>query len=136
MHCRDHALQLQRAEKDIGAPVTLIGQATPRHAAHFRRRLGLELPVLADEKRESYRAAGAKIATADELLGPASVLKGVRAVARSGQVQGRTIGHAAQLGGVLIVAADGSVPWSHLSENAGDNAGPAEIAAAIRSVAG
>jgi hypothetical protein len=134
VHCRDHALQLQRATKEIGAPLTLIGQATPRHAQHFRRKLGLDLPVLADERRASYRAAGAKVGTVDELVGPASVLKGIRAVARTGQLQGRTIGHPGQLGGTLVVAPDGAVVWSHLSANAGDNATPQEIAAAIRSL--
>ena len=44
-----------------GVRLTLIGQATPRHAAHFRRRLRIALPIFADATRESYMAAGAKI---------------------------------------------------------------------------
>ena len=110
----------------------LIGQATPRHAAHFRRRLGIDLPVLADETRASYKAAGAKVATLDELLGPKVVAKGFASALRSRQPQGRTIGHPAQLGGAMIVRQDGSVAWSHMSEDASDNATPEEIVAAIR----
>jgi peroxiredoxin len=56
VHCRDHAVQLHRARSDFeaaGVPLVLIGQATPRHAAHFRRRQEIDLPVLADENRES-----------------------------------------------------------------------------------
>ena len=34
----------------------LIGQATPRHAAHYRRRWAPELEILADGERESYKA--------------------------------------------------------------------------------
>jgi peroxiredoxin len=136
VHCRDHAVQLHRARSEFeaaGVRLVLIGQATPRHAAHFRRRLGLDLPVLADEKRESYRAAGAKVATAGELLGPAPVARGVMKAVRSrGKIhQGRVIGNAAQLGGAMVITPDGRVPWSHMSEDASDNASPAEILAAV-----
>ena len=57
-------MQLHRARaqfEQAGASLVLIGQATPRQAAHFRRRQGIQLPVLADEERVSYEAAGAKI---------------------------------------------------------------------------
>lgn len=128
-------LQRARAELEGAGEVVLIGQLTPRHAAHFRRRVGLTFPVLADEDRASYRAAGAKIATATELLGPKVVAKGVQASTRSGVVQGRTIGHAAQLGGVLVIRPDGTVAWSHMSEDASDHATPEEIVAALRDAA-
>jgi len=112
----------------------LIGQATPRQAAQFRRRQGIQLPVLADEQRVSYKAAGAKMANATELLGPRSVWKGLLAGARSRKIQTRTIGDSAQLGGSLVVGPDGDVVWSHMSANAGDNASPQEILAAVRTV--
>jgi peroxiredoxin len=115
-----------------GVNLVLIGQLTPRHAAHFRRRQGISLPVLADERRESYVAAGAKVATITELLGPRVIAKGISVSRQTGQVQGRTIGHPAQLGGALLVAPDGRVVWSHLSEDASDNATPEEILAAAR----
>jgi peroxiredoxin len=131
--CRDHAVQLHgaREELDQAGEVVLIGQLTPRHAAHFRRRVELTWPVLADEERTSYKAAGAKVATANELLGPKVVAKGVQASRRSGVVQGRTIGHAAQLGGVLVIRPDGTVAWSHMAEDASDTAAPDEILAAL-----
>ena len=110
----------------------LIGQVTPRHAAHFRRRQGIELPVLADEKRASYRAAGAKIATMGELLGPSVVAKGLLTTARTGRVQTRVVGHPAQLGGAMVIRADGTVAWAHMSDDASDNASPEEILDAFR----
>jgi peroxiredoxin len=128
-------VQLHRereALEETGASLVLIGQATPRHADHFRRRQDIDLPVLADEKRDSYRAAGAKVATLNELLGPKVAVKGLVSSLRSRQPQGRTIGHPAQLGGTMIVRQDGSVAWSHMSEDASDNASPAEILAALR----
>jgi hypothetical protein len=130
-------VQLHRARSDFeaaGLGLVLIGQATPRHAAHFRRRFEIDLPVLADESRESYKAAGAKVATAGELLGPRSVSQGLKKTFESrGKVhQGRVIGHPAQLGGALVIAPGGDVVWSHMSEDASDNATPAEILAGAR----
>ena len=133
-------MQLHRARSDFdaaGVELVLIGQGGPRQAAHFRRRQGVELQVLADEKRASYRAAGAKVATMSELVGPKSVAQGALKTVRSaGKVrQGKVIGHPAQLGGTLLVVPDGSVTWSHMSEDAGDNASPADILAAAERAA-
>ena len=128
-------MQLHRARSEVEAAdveLVLIGQVTPRQAAHFRERYAPELRILADERRESYRAAGAKIATTTELIGPTSVRKGVAKAVRSGGRlrQGRMIGHPAQLGGALLIAPDGRVVWSHMAENAADNASAEEILAA------
>ena len=51
---------------------------------------------------------------------------------RTGQRQGRTIGHPAQLGGAMVIAPDGRVIWSHMAEDASDNASPEEILEAVR----
>jgi peroxiredoxin len=132
--CRDHAVQLQRARERLkrAGEVVLIGQLTPRHAAQFRRRLEVTLPVLADEKRESYKAAGAKVATAGELVGPKVVAKGIQASRRSHVVQTRTIGHPAQLGGVMVVKPGNEIVYIHLADDAGDNPANDEVLAAVR----
>jgi len=140
VHCRDHAVQLHRARSDFdaaGVNLVLIGQGTPRHAAHFRSRLGIDLPVLADEERETYKAAGAKMGSAGDLFGPSSVAGGVAKAIRSrGKVrQGRIIGNAAQLGGALVITPDGKITWSHISENPNDNATPHELLEAARKAA-
>ena len=130
-------MQLHRARgdfEDAGATLVLIGQATPRDAAQFRRRQGIQLPVLADKERISYKAAGAKVAGITDLFGPKVVAKGAVTIAKQGVVQTRTIGDAAQLGGVLVIRPDGEIAWSHMSDDAGDNAPPEEILAAVRSV--
>jgi prostamide/prostaglandin F2alpha synthase len=126
---------LDRARQDFdaaGARLVLIGQLTPRHAAHFRRRQGIELTVLADKDRASYKAAGAKIATMNELLGPSVVAKGLKTTVQTGRFQTRTIGHPAQLGGTMVINSDGTVAWSHMSQDAGDNASPKDILEAVR----
>ena len=137
MHCRQHAVQLNRAREDFeaaGVDLVLVGQATPRHATHFRRKFELDLPVLADEKRASYRAAGAKIATMGELLGPKSVSKGIghSVKSRGALRQGKMIGHPAQLGGAMIVTPDGRVAWSHMADDASDNAAAEDLLEAAR----
>jgi peroxiredoxin len=119
----------------VGAHLVLIGQVSPRQAAHFRRRQGIQLRVLADERRVSYKAAGAKMATMGELLGPSVVAKGFLTAARTGRTQTRTIGHPAQLGGAIVIAADGRVVWSHMAQDASDNAEPEEILEAVKSAA-
>jgi AhpC/TSA antioxidant enzyme len=141
VHCRHHAVQLHRARErfeEAGVSLVLIGQGSPRQAARFRERWEIELPVLADRKRESYRAAGAKVATMGELLGPASVRKGAaKTLGSRGRIrQGRMIGHPAQLGGALMIDPDGAVSWSHMSEDASDNASPDELLEAARKAAG
>jgi hypothetical protein len=90
--------------------------------------------VLADEKRASYRAAGAKVATMGELLGPKSVTKGIShsVKSRGALRQGKMIGHPAQLGGAMIVTPDGSVAWSHMADDASDNAANEELLEAAR----
>ena len=112
----------------------LIGQLTPRHAAHFRRREEIELPVLADEQRASYRAAGARMGSVTDLVGPKVVAKGALTTLRTGKLQGRTIGHPAQLGGAALIAPGDELVWSHMASDASDNASPAEILAALRDV--
>ena len=124
MHCRDHAVQLHRARdkfEQAGLDLVLIGQASPRQAKHFQRKLGLEdQTILVDHDRETYELAGFRRASVGQLLGPRSVLSGVKHGARSGVVQGRVIGDAAQLGGAMIVQPDGSVTLHQASQHAGD----------------
>ena len=128
-------MQLHRARAqfdEAGGRLVLIGQATPRQAAHFRRRQGIQLPVLADNDRVSYKAAGAKVGGTFDLWHPKVMAKGALTGVREKTVQGRTIGDANQLGGALVIAPGGKIMWSHMSKDAGDNASPEEILAAVR----
>jgi hypothetical protein len=117
-------VQLHRdreAFEQAGVELAVIGQGTPRHARAFKEDQGLEFTLLVDPDRRTYKAAGAKVGSVSELLGPRVALRALRAVASERVIQGRTIGHPAQLGGVLVVAPGGAVVWSHLADDAGDN---------------
>ncbi len=110
----------------------LIGQATPRHAAHFRRRQKIDLTVLADEHRVSYKAFGAKKGSTSELLGPSVVAKGLLTSAKTGKFQGRTVGSPTQLGGAAVIAPGGRVLFEQTAKNASDNVAPGALLEAIR----
>lgn len=115
-----------------GANLVVIGQGTPRHAQHFREEYGLDgLEILVDPDREAYAAAGAKVATMTELIGPRSVASGLKRAATERVMQGPVKGHPAQLGGVLVVAQDGRIAWAHLAENAADNPPNDDVIAAV-----
>ena len=128
-------MQLYRGRDRIegaGARLVVIGQGTPAQADDFRKAQNVkDLPILVDPKRRTYKLAGTKVGTFTELLGPAVVLKGMRTSAKERVRQGQTVGHPAQLGGALLVLPDGSVPWTHLANDAGDNADVDEIVEAI-----
>jgi hypothetical protein len=118
-----------------GARLGVIGQGTPEQAAHFRESLELDFPIYVDKGREVYEAAGTKIATFDELLGPKMVARGAAAAAKNGVHQGRTVGHPAQLGGVLVVLPGDDIAYCHLSDDASDNPPNSEVLAAVKAVA-
>jgi peroxiredoxin len=125
-------LQGAREQFDrAGADIVLIGQATPLDATNFRRQLKLELPVLADERRSSYTAAGAKVAGIGGLIGPKVAVRALTTVFTQHVRQGRTIGHPAQLGATFVIAPGGEVLFAQLADDASDNAPPEEMLAAI-----
>jgi len=132
-------VQLHRHREEFeeaGARLAVIGQGTPRHAEHFIEEYGLDgMQVLVDPDRKTYKVAGAKIATVDELWHPRIVARGAKLTATDRLVQGRTQGHGAQLGGVLVVARDGGVVWAHLSEDASDDPPTEEVLEAARKAA-
>jgi peroxiredoxin len=139
LYCREHAVQLDREREEFeaaGVDLAVIGQGRPEHAQDFQRAQKVSLPIYVDRERRAYAAAGTKRATLNELLAPRIVADGIRRGLKSGVRQGRVIGNAAQLGGVLIVKPDGTVPYAHLADDAGDNAPNAEVLEAARAAAG
>ena len=128
-------MQLHRDRDEFeaaGVELVVIGQGTPRHASSFKEDHGLELTLLVDPDRKTYEAAGAKIATVDELWHPRIVARAAQITAGERIVQGRTQGHGAQLGGVLVIARDGRIVWAKMAEDASENAPVEEVLKAAR----
>jgi peroxiredoxin len=136
--CRAYAVQLNRARSqfdECGSALVLIGQGSPDDAASFRARFAIDLTVLADASRATYLTAGTKLATLGELLAPAVLTRALIAMAHERVFLGRNTADEAQLGGTIIVTADGQIPWAHLSENASDMATPETILTALKGLA-
>ena len=87
--------------------------------------------MLADERRTSYKAIGARMAGIGGLIGPKVALRAIPAVLGKGVRQGKTIGHPAQLGAAMVIAPGGRVLFSQLAQDASDNASPDEMLAAL-----
>ena len=118
--------------RQAGARLVVVGQGVPEQAAHFRETQGVDFDLLVDTERKAYKAAGTKIGTFTELLGPRVILKGARRTLASRVHQGRTVGHPAQLGGVMLVMPDASIPYLHLSDDASDIPPNGEVLEAVR----
>ncbi len=116
-----------------GGQLVLIGQLTSRHAAHFRRREKVDVTVLADNDRVSYRAAGTRKGSLGQLVGPSVLAKGLATTVRTRKLQTRTIGDPAQLGGAMVIRQDGTVAFSKMAKDASDNVSPDELLAAVQS---
>jgi peroxiredoxin len=114
-----------------GVELVVIGQGSPAQARHFLETQHVDLPLYVDSSRDTYRAAGAKVGTLSELVGPRSVLRGIRSSVTDRVHQGRTVGHPAQLGGVLVVRPDDSIAYAHLGRDASDNPPNDEVLAAV-----
>ena len=128
-------MQLHRAREQFeqaGLGLVLIGQATPRQAAAFRRKLEIDdVDVLADEQRTTYKLAGFRKANVSQLLGPKSFVSGVKHARRSGVMQGKIIGDSSQLGGALVIDTDGTILLRQASANAGDTIEAPDLVAAV-----
>ena len=108
----------------------LIGQATPKHAAHYKRRYAPDLEILADSDRTSYKAMGFGRASTSQLIGPKSMAKGIVRGA-SGVGVGRPIGDVSQLGGTALIKPSGDVVWTHVQQDASDNPSVEELLQAL-----
>lgn len=126
-------MQLHRDSEQFaasGARLVVIGQGTPEQGASFLASQKVDLPLYVDNGRESYKVAGTKIGTFGELLGPQMVAKGAAAMAQLGIHQGMTVGHPAQLGGVLVIRPADEIVYAHLSEDVSDFPPNSEVLAA------
>jgi peroxiredoxin len=142
--CRQLAVDLhshRRQFDEADVELAMIGFGTLEEAREFLARQNVDLRLLVDPNRKVYELAGAKVATLNEVIGPRQIWRGFVATImsrlRQGSIvvhQGKILGHAAQLGGVLVIAPDGSVRYAYLSEESGDNPPAREVLAAARAI--
>jgi peroxiredoxin len=135
--CREQASEVRARIPDIrsaGAAVVIVGSGAAPYAHDFIEKMELgDVPVLSDEKLESYKLAGLRRGMLS-MIHPRAALNFARAL-RRGHRQGKTMGDQQQQGGVLVVASDGKVAFRYVSEVTGDLAPLDDVIAAAARVA-
>ncbi len=123
---RDH----EQAFKNKGASLAAIGLGDANYARSFREETGIKFPLLIDEQRAAYRAAGLKKANLLHLLRADNAKARKRAQA-AGHRQVRLGQNPFQLGASFVFGPGNIDRYAHISQTFGDNAKPADLLAAI-----
>jgi hypothetical protein len=109
------------AFEEKGAGLAAIGLGDRQYAQFFREKTGITFPLLIDEQRLAYRAAGLKSANLLHLLRRDNAAARTRARA-AGHHQHKTGQNPFQLGGSFIFGPGNVDRFAHVSETFGDNA--------------
>lgn len=111
-----------------GVKPVVVGHSSVRWAKAFVADTGIDLPVYVDENREAFQALGFK----RPLLGflKPVVFKRAMAAKNAGFSQKGVQGDAFQLGGVVLLQPDGTIPYFFASETSGDHPNIADLLAA------
>lgn len=115
-----------------GAGLAAVGLGDRHYARAFREETGIGFPLLVDEERRAYRAAGLKRASVLHLLRSDNARSRARARA-AGQRQHRLGKDPFQLGASFVFGPGDADLYAHLSETFGDNAPVEDL---LRAVAG
>jgi peroxiredoxin len=118
--------QIQKL-RDAGVSFAVIGTGAPNFVQGFKDRMELDVPVYSDEKKASYQALRMKRGLFT-LLDPRVVFKNFLAPFK--YRQRKTMGDPLQQGGVAVVRPDGTMPFKHISQFAGDHPKPEAVVAA------
>jgi hypothetical protein len=125
---------LRAREADIraaGANLAAIGLGDRAYARAFRDEQRITFPLLVDEKREAYRAAGLKAASLLHLLRRDNARARTRA-REAGHVQTKLGKNPFQLGGSFVFGPNDNVLFTHVSRTFGDNAPVESLLGALR----
>ena len=114
-----------------GAQIAAVGLGDQTYARAFRDESGIGFPLLLDEERQAYAAAGLKSASLLHLLYRANFAARKRAK-EGGHRQHRLGRHPLQLGGSLVAGPGNVDRFVHVSTTFGDNSSPEALLAAVR----
>ena len=120
----------EAAIRGKGASLAAIGLGDRAYARLFREETGITFPLLIDEQRQAYRAAGLRSANLLHLLRRYNARARHRARA-AGHRQHKLGPNPFQLGGSFVFAPGNVDRFAHLSQTFGDNASPAGLLAAL-----
>lgn len=123
---RDHEQEFRTK----GANLAAIGLGDMRYARLFREETGITFPLLVDEQRLAYRAAGLKAANLLHLLRRDNAKARTRAQA-GGHRQHKLGANPFQLGGSFVFGPGNVDLYAHVSETFGDSASPGALLGAL-----
>ena len=123
----------EQAFKNKGANLAAVGLGDANYARLFREETGITFPLLVDDQRAAYRAAGLRKANLLHLLRGDNAKARKRAQA-AGHRQLRTGRNPFQLGGSFVFGPGNVDRYVHVSQTFGDNASPGDLLAAIPSI--
>lgn len=109
----------REAFKKLGVQAVVVGHSSLRYAKAFVDETKIELPVYVDEKRVVYKALNFKRPLLSFLT--PKVFKRAAEARKEGFTQPGVWGDAFQLGGVVLLMPDGSMPYKYSSQFAGDH---------------
>jgi peroxiredoxin len=113
-----------------GAELVAIGMGWPAAAADFREHERIPFPLIVDHTKKTYRALDMKRGGRIDIVGPSVLWRGAKSFL-GGNKQSRPKQDPVQLGGAVVVDADGEVLYVHRSENSSDNVPAEELIAAL-----
>jgi len=120
----------EQAFRERGANLAAIGLGDANYARLFREETGIAFPLLIDEQRQAYRAAGLRNANLLHML--RSDNKVARDRARSGGHRQHKLGpNPFQLGGSFVFGPGNVDRYIHVSRTFGDNAAVEDLLAAL-----
>ena len=118
--------------RKLGVRPVVVGHSSLRYAKAFVEETGIELPVYVDEKRVVYQALEFK----RPLLGflNPKVFQRAAEARKEGFSQPGVFGDAFQLGGVVLLMPDGSMPYRYASQFAGDHPKLEDLKSEVRKI--
>ena len=112
------------------AKLAAIGLGDRRYAALFREETGIKFPLLVDEERLAYHAAGLKIANLFHLLRRDNAEARKRAQGEGFQ-QHKLGQNPFQLGGSFVFGPGNVDRYAHISQTFGDNSSVEALLSAL-----
>ncbi len=120
----------EQAFRDKGAALAAVGLGDRLYARMFREETDITFPLLIDESRRAYHAAGLKSANLLHLLRSENAVARKRARA-SGHHQHKLGQNPFQLGGSFVFGPGNVDRFARISETFGDNATVAALLEAL-----
>ena len=130
---RDHLAELTAA----GAEIVVVTFAPPRLLRGYQARFAPELTVVSDESLDAYRAFGLRRGSLWSVWGPKVIARYGRLLRAARNGTGPTLGRPQlmgdprQLGGDVVVDADGRVSYVFRSRGPNDRPDLAALVAAV-----